>query len=172
MKVKLDETNDRLAFCEAFSNPANKLKKDRDSMNVTMSKFSEYRRSGKVWHSPPFYYGEGYKMCLAVHANGMGEGAGTHVSVEMLQLRGEYDGQLKCTTKCDYEHYQYYGDGYWYTFACTLDLHKHTAANERVQIDCQVKFCRLNHEKILHMVNGCLTLEVKRENHLLTVEIV
>ena len=29
-----------------------------------MPKFSEYRRSGKVWHSPPFYYRGGYKMCL------------------------------------------------------------------------------------------------------------
>ena len=50
-------------------------------MKVTMSGFSEYRRSGKVWHSPPFYYREGYKMCLAVYANGMGEGAGIVMSL-------------------------------------------------------------------------------------------
>ena len=28
----------------------------------------------------------GYKLCLAVYANGKGFGAGTHVSVELLQL--------------------------------------------------------------------------------------
>jgi hypothetical protein len=50
-------------------------------MEIIMPSFSlsSYRRSGKVWYSPPFYYGEGYKMCLAVHANGVGAGAGTHV---------------------------------------------------------------------------------------------
>ena len=57
-----------------------------DSVEVVMPKFTAYRRSGKVWHSPPFYYREGYKMCLDVYANGVGEGAGTHVSVAILLL--------------------------------------------------------------------------------------
>ena len=89
-ETSLHEAETRLAFCEAFNNQANKLKKPGDSMKVTMSGFSKYRRSGKVWHSPPFYYEGGYKMSLAVHANGVEEGAGTHMSVGVLHFRGEY----------------------------------------------------------------------------------
>jgi hypothetical protein len=104
IKVNLHETEDRLAFCEANSNLANKLKKFGHSVKITMLRFSEYRRSGKVWHSPPFY-DEGYKMCLAVHANGVGRGAGTHVSVALTLLKGEHDsaqhrsGSKKCSAK-------------------------------------------------------------------------
>ena len=94
-------------------------------------------------------------------------------SKESLQLQNTHNHNIKCTPKCVHDkHHRYYGDGFWYTFDCMLDLHKYTAANESVQINCQVKFCRLNHEKILHMVNDCLTLKVKRENDYLTVEIV
>ena len=64
-------------------------------MTLKMPKFSEYRRSGKVWRSPTFYYREGYKMCLAVYANRVGFGAGSRVSVAIILLRGEYDDRLK-----------------------------------------------------------------------------
>ena len=33
-------------------------------------------------------------MCLRVHANGGGEGAGTHVSVYVYLMRGEHDDKL------------------------------------------------------------------------------
>ena len=95
-KLRLYEAEARLTFDEDFTNySGNKLKNNGDSVKFIMPKFSEYRHSGKVWHSPPFYYREGYKMCLAVYANGVGEGVGTHVSVVILHLRGEYDHQLK-----------------------------------------------------------------------------
>ena len=70
---------------------SSRLMKRSDSVEVLMRKFSEYRRSGKVWHSPPFYYREGYKMCLAVYANGVGKGAGTHASVMLILLKGEHE---------------------------------------------------------------------------------
>ena len=60
-----------------------------------MNDYSLYKHTGKVWHSPPFYYKDGYKLCLAVYANGKGAGAGTHVSVELLQMKGEHDGKLR-----------------------------------------------------------------------------
>jgi hypothetical protein len=173
IEVKLHETEDRLAFCEA-SNPANKLKKSGDSMKITMPRFSEYRRSCKVWYSPPFYYGKGYKMCLAVHANGVGawEGAGTHVSVAILHLRGEYDNQLTWPLECDRLHLFFnieINDGVYNFEVCTLDQHPN---NERVQIECRINFCSLNNEKILHMVNDCLTFQVKCNGCLLKVEII
>ena len=79
------ETVDYIITCSS------RLLKGNDSLDVLMPKFSEYRRSGKVWHSPPFYYREGYKMCLAVYANGVGSGCGTHVSVTLTLLKGEHD---------------------------------------------------------------------------------
>ena len=163
IKVELHETKDRLAFCEAFGNPANKLKDDGDSMKVTMPNFSEYRRSGKVWHSPPFYCREGYKMCLAVYANGVMGRTNTHISVVILLLRGEYDNQLKWSINCDHEHWlPIDDDGCWHFHVRKLD--QYSPANNPVQINCHSTFCRLNNEKILYMVNDCLTFSVKYYN--------
>lgn len=58
--------------------------------------FDAHRRDGTSWFSPPFYtHLEGYKMYLEIDANGCGEGEGTHVSVYVSLMRGEYDGQLQ-----------------------------------------------------------------------------
>ena len=175
IEVKLHETEDRLAFCEAFGNPANKLKKSGDSMKVIMSGFSEYHHNGKVWHSPPFYYRGGYKMCLAVYANGVGEGAGTHVSVGVLLLRGEFDDQLKWATKDNMHKHiitsdENYSDGYENFLVCESD--QYPLIKECVQINYEHKFCNLNNEKILHMVNDCLTFQLQHGECFLTVEIV
>jgi hypothetical protein len=169
IKVKLCETEDRLAFCEAMSNPPTKLECRGTSMEATMPSFSEYRRSGKVWYSPPFYYDEGYKMCLAVHANGVGEGAGTHISVEILNIRGKYDDQLEWPLQCGRKHKKRCNhDGCWYLH-CLLD--KYPAANDRAQIGCQEMFCRLNNIKILCMKNNCLTICIENRDCYLRVEI-
>uniref|UniRef100_A0A8C4WSU8 MATH domain-containing protein n=1 Tax=Gopherus evgoodei TaxID=1825980 RepID=A0A8C4WSU8_9SAUR len=46
--------------------------------------------------SPPFYTGRyGYKLCLKVYLNGDGTGAGTHISLFLVLMRGEYDCWLK-----------------------------------------------------------------------------
>ena len=45
-----------------------------------------------------------YKMCLAVYANGVRSGAGTHVSVSVLSLfGGEYDDQLEWPMQCPWK---------------------------------------------------------------------
>ena len=74
-----------------------RLTDDGPPLTIRMTNFSHYKKSGKVWHSPPFYYDDGYKMQLAVYANGTGAGAGTHVSIVLLRMKGEYDDQLKWT---------------------------------------------------------------------------
>ena len=96
-KSKLSETESRLSNFIAWSN---KLSKLGDHMKIRMPNTSEYSRSGKVWYSPPFYYREGYKMCLAVYANGTGKGAGTHVSVSVLLVGGEFDDRVKWPIQC------------------------------------------------------------------------
>ena len=60
-----------------------------------MTNFSRHKDSGEGWFSPPFYsHIGGYKMCLRVDANGWGRGSGTHVSVIIHLMRGEYDDHL------------------------------------------------------------------------------
>ena len=62
----------------------------------TMTNFEEYKRDNDEWHSPPFYtHPNGYKMCLRIDANGNGRYKGTHLSVLVCLMRGEFDDQLK-----------------------------------------------------------------------------
>ena len=63
---------------------------------LTMSNFSQHKKVDDTWFSPPFYTENGgYKLQLAVHANGVGIGEDTHVSVFMHLLKGENDECLK-----------------------------------------------------------------------------
>ena len=163
-KLQLYEAEARLTFSEDLGNSANKLKKMGDSVKFTMPKFSEYRRSRKVWHSPPFYYREGYKMCLEVDANGVGEGAGTHVSVAILHLKGAYDDQFKWPMKSCFSHGYVIGTmsciregDYQFCVCCSL---QHQQVNEHEQVDYYNEFCSLN-SKALHLVNDCLTFNVE-----------
>ena len=50
-----------------------------------------------MWHSPCFCTDpNGYKMCLCVDAHdGSGPGRGTHLSVTVCLMRGDFDDQLK-----------------------------------------------------------------------------
>ncbi|KAG6920923.1 TNF receptor associated factor 2 [Chelydra serpentina] len=55
-------------------------------------------RSGQIpsIYSPPFYTSRyGYKLCLKLYLNGDGTGAGTHISLFLVLMQGEYDFQLK-----------------------------------------------------------------------------
>ena len=62
---------------------------------IIMTNFSQHKSAGDTWYSPPFYsHIGGYKMCLRVHANGVGVDTGTHVSVFVHLMRGEYDNDL------------------------------------------------------------------------------
>ena len=82
IKTQLRSNSIHLTGC---SNPA----------TFRMTSFSEYKETGKVWYTPPFYLPHGYKVCLAVHLNGVGAGKGTHVSIYLHQMAGEYDHNLK-----------------------------------------------------------------------------
>ena len=89
---------------EAMKSAPKTLKKSGDEVTFCMTDFSMHKQTGKVWHSPPFYFRDGYKLCLAVYANGKGAGAGTHVSVELLQMRGEHDHKLTWLYEGDFPH--------------------------------------------------------------------
>ena len=48
-----------------------------------------------IFLSPFFTHPYGYKMCIHVYPNGVGNGKGTHVSVYTYFMRGPFDDQLK-----------------------------------------------------------------------------
>jgi TNF receptor-associated factor 4 len=60
---------------------------------------TEYRKkrvAAEKFQFPPIYtHTNGYHMALAVHADGSGDGTGTHVSVHTLVVEGEHDAGLK-----------------------------------------------------------------------------
>ena len=93
------EAMSKLSVAEDRSAWSNKLKNPGDSVRIQMPNFSEYRHSGRIWHSPPFYFREGYKMCLAVYPRGQ-DGSGTHISTSLHLHKGDRDDQLKWPLQC------------------------------------------------------------------------
>ena len=71
------------------------LQCEEEPATFRMSNYAEHKETGLVWYTPPFFIVNGYKMCLAVHVNGFGTGKGTHLSLCLHQMVGEYDSQLK-----------------------------------------------------------------------------
>ena len=62
----------------------------------TMDNFDKHKRDKDTWYLPHFYtHPKGYKMCLRVDANGSASGQGTHLSVFVCLMQGEFDDQLK-----------------------------------------------------------------------------
>ena len=106
VSCKLQSTTEQLqkqivALMSALTQVALDVQKPLTPVFVTppdmvMTDFEEHRKAADIWFSPPFYsHIGGYKMCLRVYANGCGNGKGTHVSVFVHLMRGEYDDQLK-----------------------------------------------------------------------------
>ena len=70
------------------------LKKIGQPLVFQMISYTEFKHNSKVWYSQPFYIAEGYKMCLAVYANGLGIGRGACLSIVLCLMRGEFDDEL------------------------------------------------------------------------------
>ena len=62
----------------------------------TLTEFSKHKEFDHRHLSLPFYtHQAGYKFSIRVHANGCGNSKGTHISVFVYQLAGEFDDQLE-----------------------------------------------------------------------------
>ncbi len=69
---------------------------DQDLPTLSMTRFSHHKADSDKWTSDPvFTHHRGYKICLRVIANGSSFGKGTHVSVFIHFMRGEFDDLLK-----------------------------------------------------------------------------
>ena len=85
-KVLVEQSDQEITLFPNFTPPA----------TIVMDDFEEHRTKDKYWYSPPFYsHVGGYKMCLRVDANGLCNGKGTHVSVFVYIMRGEFDDRLQ-----------------------------------------------------------------------------
>ena len=63
---------------------------------MIMDNFEKRKNAGTIWCSPPFNtHVGGYKMYLCVDANGWGSGKGTHVSLSVYMMKGEFDSHLQ-----------------------------------------------------------------------------
>lgn len=62
----------------------------------TLCNFEHYQTVGFQWQSQPFHTSpQGYKLSIVVYPQGISGGKGTHVSLFVSILRGEYDDQLE-----------------------------------------------------------------------------
>ncbi len=63
---------------------------------ITMYQYSLFKNNDSEWESTPFYTSErGYKLQLDVYPNGWGASKGTHLSLYVYLLKGEYDHELQ-----------------------------------------------------------------------------
>ena len=64
-------------------------------LQFTLREFNEHKTNSEEWFSEPFYtHPRGYRMRLNVDANGYDEYKGTHVSVFIRLVRGDFDNTL------------------------------------------------------------------------------
>ena len=62
---------------------------------LKMEKFQRFKQANGLWESNPFYTAPfGYRLCLCVYANGCHRGEGTHLSVYVHVMAGEFDDDL------------------------------------------------------------------------------
>ena len=72
-----------------------------------MEYFSKEKEKGKdmnsLWYGPAMYtHVGGYKFCIGVYANGIGDGLGKAMVVFLYSFPGEFDGQLKWPVKAKF----------------------------------------------------------------------
>ena len=92
-RVQMKQQADQM---KQMANRIKQLEKPFPPVDIIMDDFEPHKKSNDIWHSPPFYtHLGGYRMCLRVDANGVGTGKGTHVSVHVHLMRGEFDDLLK-----------------------------------------------------------------------------
>ena len=96
MKLMADLIKQQGDLIKQIENQIKQLEKPFPPVDIIMDDFEQHKKMNNEWYSPPFYtHLGGYRMCLGVVANGYDEGKGTHVSVYVFPMRGEYDDLLQ-----------------------------------------------------------------------------
>ena len=96
MKLMADLIKQQGDQMKQMANRIKQLEKPFPPVDIIMDDFEKHKKSNDEWYSPPFYtHLGGYRICLRVYANGHGTGKGTHVSVYVHLMKGEFDDLLK-----------------------------------------------------------------------------
>ena len=62
----------------------------------TLTEFTKRKQFNNIYFSSPFYsHPNGYKLCLRVDTNGFDVNKGTHISIFVFLMRGDYDNNLQ-----------------------------------------------------------------------------
>ena len=65
-------------------------------LSYTINRFEQYKQTSKWWYSRPFYsHYCGYKFGMFVFCNGVLDDKGSHISIFLYLVRGEYDDELE-----------------------------------------------------------------------------
>ena len=107
LEVKLQQKDTQIQVLdEKLSEMKTQIRKLHDKIHCfppfhfTLSNFTELKETMKSWDSPPMYtHPCGYKFCIVVFPHGDYEGRGTHVSVCIETLPGEFDATLQWPAK-------------------------------------------------------------------------
>ena len=111
-------------------------------VDLNMTNFTKHKKIDDYWESPPFLSRpNGYKMCVRVRADGCHVGRGTHVSVYVHLMQGEYDDLLswpfKGIVKLGLMNHKEDRDHFEKTF--TFDKSSEQRACERVHVGLHTK---------------------------------
>lgn len=81
---------------KAVSNPSMDLMLRLVPYEFTFNNYARRCESPELWFCRPFYsHPCGYKICIRVAPQGLGNGEGTHVSIHTYLMKGEYDDNLR-----------------------------------------------------------------------------
>ena len=82
--------------CKSQSSSPMPLARPLSQIELTLTNFEQHQLNDDHWVSQPFFtHPQGYMMCLRVTANGQGSGKGTHITVGVYLMKGEFDDQLE-----------------------------------------------------------------------------
>ena len=103
MQAHVDESTQRhlsvlAKHCKCMTEEVNSLRKVAclSSPVFTLENFEQYKTTSRTWRSSPFYtHVGGYRMCLRIYASGLGDAKGTHVSIYVHMMSGEFDSHLQ-----------------------------------------------------------------------------
>ena len=89
LQQKIESLERRVCSCPPFE--------------FTMTEFSKHKANNTEWFSPPFYsHPGGYKLCLAVFANGYHDGhKGSYLNSFICTMQGKYDDALSWPRRLD-----------------------------------------------------------------------
>ena len=117
LKAKLEERDEAhaaevTALKKLLQETDQKLSKETNTLHMaagilpyhlTMANYAEQKRNNSYWSSERFYtHPGGYRCYISVVPNGQGRRRGTHVSVQLCSVAGQFDGTLPWPAKATF----------------------------------------------------------------------